>query len=1737
MEPTSLITAGAIDSFTGGLATSFVVEVLRTAGKQIRGRFSTPEQKQALQNAVTKALRVALDAWVLSEEEVDHYRGLFGQWLKNPAVLGEFRTLLSPSEDSELDLALLQEEFEATGLSAEHLGKVSFKPLIQDLVGTFYYAAAEENELQELLKIRLLRQMVERMGAFERLDALSQRHVETAQRAVDHLAHIRGLAEETADGQDKTNELLAKILQVLSDARTSHSEMNLLAVFQQVQLALTTARLLPETNGSPQTNGASIQTIPALEKVLEILNDIRVQLTEQAEGPSPEELYARETQYRQTIIDQFEKLTFKGLSPSGTPIVLPLEQIYVELKAVADVPEAADTYSAEERRLLLEAEERGKYAREELALHLDTLRAERWNRQSRQDAVRLQRRSIQETLGDATQQGVVILGDPGSGKTTLLHYQALRAARAGLSSGKASVLPIFVPLAAYDNYLGRTPQKRSLEHFLAVYYDQWHSLPGLAPLFERALESGHALILLDGLDEVLDTGTRQFVSEQAGALIRQWASRGNRFALTSRIVGYREARLPGELPHVTVLDFGRPEIEIFAHQWCKSYEVWVTGTETLTALRQAAEEEKALLDDVRSNPSVERLAASPLLLTMLALLRRHVGKLPDRRVELYERYIRTLIDHWENARSAGARQIAPERFDPHRAIAHLIELAFWLQQNKPSGTARRQELEQELETICLRYEGHAPAEASPKARVQAQQDAAHFLRDMRHFAGLLAERGHNAFGFLHLTFQEYFSGRALARMEPEACWQAIQPNLHRPRWREPILLCAGQLGVMEQRRDRTSDLAGRILHANSKHEIILHRDLFLAAAIASDNVGLSNTLLEKLTGRLSGLKDSGIPTVRETALAGLTQIARIGRVVALEALQEALQHQELQYDAMRAAKAVIGIEACISLREVIQTKLDDPDSDVRRATIGALASLVSSEPTIREVIQPKLDDPNSDVQAATIVALASLVSSEPTIREAIQNKLDDPNWYIRYVTIVALASLVSSEPTIREAIQPKLDDPDSNVRYVTIEALASLVSSEPTIREAIQPKLDDPDSDVQAATIGALASLVSSEPTIREAIQPKLDDPNSNVRRATIGALASLVSSEPTIREVIQPKLDDPDSNVRYVTIEALASLVSSEPTIREAIQTKLDDPNSDVRRATIGALASLVSSEPTIREVIQPKLDDPDSNVQAATIGALASLVSSEPTIREAIQPKLDDPDSNVQAATIEALASLVSSEPTIREAIQPKLDDPDSDVQAATIGALASLVSSEPTIREAIQPKLDDPNSNVRRATIGALASLVSSEPTIREVIQPKLDDPDSNVRRATIGALASLVSSEPTIREVIQPKLDDPDSNVRYVTIEALASLVSSEPTIREAIQTKLDDPNSDVRRATIGALASLVSSEPTIREVIQPKLDDPDSNVQAATIEALASLVSSEPTIREVIQPKLDDPNSNVQAATIGALASLVSSEPTIREVIQPKLDDPNWYIRYVTIGALASLVSSEPTIREVIQTKLDDPDSDVRRAAVKALASLVNSDQKLRSKLLPWLGIIVEYSPNEARTIRHLLAKAYASLLSSNPDLLNEVTHMLGSAAWPVRQGAAWTLIAMPGGPPANLLPTLYGLLDDMRGEESWPRRLQVSALLINDRDSTLSQRAIAVALEALDYATQPWYDLPHQGSQVRQQAARILGTLEPLYRDEAVFARLARVLEEDNDAQVRDAAYGALLRLAAAPEEVLVGKN
>jgi predicted NACHT family NTPase len=170
----------------------------------------------------------------------------------------------------------------------------------------------------------------------------------------------------------------------------------------------------------------------------------------------------------------------------------------------------------------------------------------------------------------AEQSRVVVIGDPGSGKSTLLKHLALR-----LAHEDKAPLPILMPLNAYAGALAQGD--RNLQHYLPEYFAGLaQGIAGLGPLFDDALATGRAVILLDGLDEV--QRDRAHLVNKVEAFARDALARNNKIVVTSRIVGYRESTLDAHAWALyTLLDFDRAAIEQFAARWCFAFEKSTVG--------------------------------------------------------------------------------------------------------------------------------------------------------------------------------------------------------------------------------------------------------------------------------------------------------------------------------------------------------------------------------------------------------------------------------------------------------------------------------------------------------------------------------------------------------------------------------------------------------------------------------------------------------------------------------------------------------------------------------------------------------------------------------------------------------------------------------------------------------------------------------------------------------------------------------------------------------------------------------------------------------------------------------------------------------------------------------------------------------------------------------------------------------------------------------------------------------
>ena len=335
-------------------------------------------------------------------------------------------------------------------------------------------------------------------------------------------------------------------------------------------------------------------------------------------------------------------------------------------------------------------------------------------------------------------------------------------------------------------------------------------------MFEHALATGTAVILLDGLDEV--QRDRRYLVFRVEEFAQEAIKHNNRLVVTSRIVGYRESPLdPKDWALYTLLDFDRAAIEAFAGKWCMAFERSIKGNgpEVLVA---AEAERKSLVAAIAANPGVANLASNPLLLTILALIKRQNVELPNRRVILFELYLKTLISAWSKARALDKKPVGP-LLDYLQTIAVLGPLALWLRQENP--TAGLVAEERLIEWLTQFFMG----EDWGYKRGEAAKEAREFLDSVHTYSNLLLERGPGRYGFLHLTLEEALAARGLVKLSQlklEDSLNVMREHLNDATWRETILLAVGVWGLVREEPRRAGEVVRAILKMDCAAMTCLH---------------------------------------------------------------------------------------------------------------------------------------------------------------------------------------------------------------------------------------------------------------------------------------------------------------------------------------------------------------------------------------------------------------------------------------------------------------------------------------------------------------------------------------------------------------------------------------------------------------------------------------------------------------------------------------------------------------------------------------------------------------------------------------------------------------------------------------------------------------------------------------------------------------------------------------------------
>ncbi|MFO8040343.1 MAG: NACHT domain-containing NTPase [Sodalinema sp.] len=369
-----------------------------------------------------------------------------------------------------------------------------------------------------------------------------------------------------------------------------------------------------------------------------------------------------------------------------------------------------------------------------------------------------------------------VLGKPGIGKTTFLQHLAVQCNQGEFAPEK---VPIFILLREFAQ-----AAKRQDDVSLFNYIHQTLVRSGLTnpAQLERLLIEGRVLMLMDGMDEVINQDISATIRE-----IRSFSDKyhRNQFVVSCRTAA-QELALHG-FTDVEIAPFSSEQITTFAQKWF----VTLGGTANSQGQTQTVDFTADFLEklDLPENWQFRQLVVTPLFLHLSCWLFQGQGQFPTKRTAFYKQGLDLLLGKWDENKGVTRDEtyrgfLLPQKM---RLLSQLAAVTF----EKGQYFFEQRVIEQYIED----YLQNLPEMTLQPEELQLESEA--MLKAIEAQHGILIERARGIFSFSYLVFQEYLTARKIvATHNLSALEQALGglvSHITDPHWHEVFLLTAGML--------------------------------------------------------------------------------------------------------------------------------------------------------------------------------------------------------------------------------------------------------------------------------------------------------------------------------------------------------------------------------------------------------------------------------------------------------------------------------------------------------------------------------------------------------------------------------------------------------------------------------------------------------------------------------------------------------------------------------------------------------------------------------------------------------------------------------------------------------------------------------------------------------------------------------------------------------------------------------
>ena len=859
----------------------------------------------------------------------------------------------------------------------------------------------------------------------------------------------------------------------------------------------------------------------------------------------------------------------------------------------------------------------------------------------------------------------VLLGAPGSGKTTLASYFALMLCE------QAGNDPTQIGLEKEQDWLPVVIRIRDwvLKPELSVLkYLRWYAEDSLSvkvlPIgfFEHWLERGRALILLDGLDEVVDEAQRRSVVEQIETFLGQYEHCPA--VITSRPAGYRWDFFNLEaFPHYTLEPFDDKQVDTFIDHWYDSREL----DKGLAKRRK-----EDLRSAFKGNDRIRQLATNPLLLTIIALIHRYQAELPRRRFKLYESAVETLLTSWDSGKDIKLYSVL-QHLKSDDLLYVLKKLAYWIHTQGSAGETDGGTL---IETDELMRQLQKEIKAQKKCEShEAKAEAKRFVDFIQRRTGLLNEQGKDRYAFVHKTFQEYLTAEEIydrfTEGEDDAIVDHIQAHLHDPHWREVLLLLVSKL-----KKKRAARAIEVVLKAGSEYEKWLKRDLLFAGwCLTEDPEGLK-TVAEGLVGEiLDGLVAIEIGDTERNGTKAREEsteiIKRLGGTAVEGDVWARLKSEEGAIDRFRLLEFQASLGQKGEAIGILLSLLKDNEASVRlnSALLLVRQGNISSE-SINELLR-HLGDNDTNVRSTVIRSLFKLGNLLSEFTNELLSLLKDVDTDIRSFGAILLGESGNASLEVVNGLLHLLKDNDETVGLRAAESLGKLGNASSEVVNGLLNLLtiSDDDYGLRDGAADSLVVLGSMSPEVVSGLLNLLKDDDSSIRIRVTDSLIKLENVSPEVVSGLLNLFRDDDFDVRLRAADLLVQLENVPPELVSELLNLLRDDNSYVRVRAADSLVTLGNVSPEVVSVLLNLLRDDNSYVRIKAADSLVKLENVSPELVSGLLNLLKDDDSYIRVRAADSLGKLENVFPEVVSGLLNLLKYDDSYICYRVASSLSQL------------------------------------------------------------------------------------------------------------------------------------------------------------------------------------------------------------------------------------------------------------------------------------------------------------------------------------------------------------------------------------------------------------------------------------------------------------------------------------